>query len=82
MLLLEWQRKLSETEHFASISQSYQKEISTKRYWPDGRQLVVKIPNPNAGPNHYTTTSEVATVAYVLHSISMYQSSAKKGYGF
>jgi hypothetical protein len=40
--------------------------------------FVVKIPDPNAGPNHYTTMSEVATVAYVLHSISMYQSIAKK----
>jgi serine/threonine protein kinase len=33
----------------------------------DGRQLVVKIPNPNAGPSHYTTASEVATMAYVFH---------------
>ncbi|KAL2798420.1 kinase-like domain-containing protein [Aspergillus keveii] len=27
--------------------------------------LLVKIPNPNAGPAHYTTASEVATMQYV-----------------
>ncbi|GAB1208000.1 hypothetical protein APSETT445_006737 [Aspergillus pseudonomiae] len=32
----------------------------------DGRELVVKIPNPNAGPSHYTTASEVATMQYVF----------------
>ncbi|OJJ42503.1 hypothetical protein ASPZODRAFT_105245 [Penicilliopsis zonata CBS 506.65] len=31
----------------------------------DGKQLVVKIPNPNAGPGHYTTASEVASMEYV-----------------
>lgn len=31
----------------------------------DRRELVVKIPNPNAGPSHYTTASEVATMQYV-----------------
>lgn len=31
----------------------------------DGQQLVVKIPNPNAGPIHHTTASEVATMDYV-----------------
>jgi hypothetical protein len=31
----------------------------------DGLELVVKIPNPNAGPTHYTTASEVATMQYV-----------------
>ena len=31
----------------------------------DGSEVVVKIPNPNAGPSHYTTTSEVATMQYV-----------------
>lgn len=34
----------------------------------DGRQLVVKIPNPNAGPAHYTTASEVATMQFVRDS--------------
>ena len=28
----------------------------------DGTQVVVKIPNPNAGRKHYTTSSEVATM--------------------
>lgn len=31
----------------------------------DGRQVVVKLPNPNAGRAHYTTASEVATLDYV-----------------
>ncbi|KAG2026398.1 hypothetical protein GB937_001908 [Aspergillus fischeri] len=31
----------------------------------DGLELVVKIPNPNAGASHYTTASEVATMQYV-----------------
>lgn len=36
----------------------------------DGRQLVAKIPNPNAGRAHYTTASEVATLGYVCISRS------------
>ncbi|PGH26506.1 hypothetical protein AJ80_01820 [Polytolypa hystricis UAMH7299] len=31
----------------------------------DGRQLIVKIPNPNAGRPHYTTASEAATMDYL-----------------
>jgi hypothetical protein len=31
----------------------------------DGRQLIVKIPNPNSGRQHYTTASEAATMDYV-----------------
>ena len=31
----------------------------------DGKQLIVKIPNPNSGPAHYTTASEVATMQFV-----------------
>lgn len=31
----------------------------------DGRKLIAKIPNPNAGRPHYTTASEVATMDYV-----------------
>jgi hypothetical protein len=31
----------------------------------DGRKLIAKIPNPNAGRPHYTTASEVATIDYV-----------------
>ncbi|KAF2281565.1 kinase-like protein [Westerdykella ornata] len=31
----------------------------------DGRQLVARLPNPNAGRSHYTTASEVATMDYV-----------------
>ncbi|KAJ5162050.1 hypothetical protein N7492_007442 [Penicillium capsulatum] len=30
----------------------------------DGKQLIVKIPNPNAGPAHFTTASEVATMQF------------------
>ncbi|KGO74684.1 Aminoglycoside phosphotransferase [Penicillium italicum] len=32
----------------------------------DGKQLVVKIPNPNSGPAYYTTASEVATMQFIL----------------
>jgi hypothetical protein len=31
----------------------------------DGRQLIARLPNPNAGCAHYTTASEVATMDYV-----------------
>lgn len=36
--------------------------IATMR---DGRELIARLPNPNAGRPHYTTASEVATMAYV-----------------
>jgi hypothetical protein len=35
----------------------------------DGRQVVAKLPNPNAGRPKYTIASEVATMDYV-HSLS------------
>jgi hypothetical protein len=31
----------------------------------DGREVVAKIPNPNAGRPHFNTASEVATMDYV-----------------
>lgn len=31
----------------------------------DGRQVIGKLPNPNAGQAHYTTASEVATMDFV-----------------
>jgi len=31
----------------------------------DNKQVVAKIPNPNAGKPHYTTSSEVATMDFV-----------------
>jgi hypothetical protein len=31
----------------------------------DGRELIAKIPNPNAGRPHFTTASEAATMDYV-----------------
>lgn len=34
----------------------------------DGKQLIVKLPNPNSGPVHYTTASEVATMQFVRTS--------------
>ncbi|PYI05373.1 hypothetical protein BO78DRAFT_430530 [Aspergillus sclerotiicarbonarius CBS 121057] len=37
----------------------------------DGRELVVKIPNPNAGPSHYTTASEVATMQYARENLQL-----------
>jgi hypothetical protein len=31
----------------------------------DGKQVVAKLPNPNAGPSSLTTASEVATMEFV-----------------
>lgn len=31
----------------------------------DGLELILKLPNPNAGCGHYTTAPEVATTEYV-----------------
>lgn len=31
----------------------------------DGSRVVAKVPNPNAGLPHFTTASEVATMAFV-----------------
>jgi hypothetical protein len=31
----------------------------------DGRELIARLPNPNAGRSYYTTASEVATMDYV-----------------
>lgn len=31
----------------------------------DGRELIAKLPNPNAGRPHFTTASEVATMDFV-----------------
>jgi hypothetical protein len=36
----------------------------------DGRKLIARLPNPNAGRPHYTTASEVATMDYVCFSFS------------
>lgn len=35
----------------------------------DGKQLVVKMPNPNSGPANYTTASEVATMQFVTNHV-------------
>lgn len=35
----------------------------------DESQVIVKIPNPNAGRKHYATASEVATMDYVRCSL-------------
>ncbi|OOF98897.1 hypothetical protein ASPCADRAFT_513042 [Aspergillus carbonarius ITEM 5010] len=37
----------------------------------DGREVVVKMPNPNAGPSHYTTASEVATMQYLRQTLQL-----------
>lgn len=33
----------------------------------DGREVIAKLPNPNAGRPHFTTASEVATMDFVLY---------------
>ena len=34
-------------------------------FMDDGREVVAKVPNPNAGIPHFTTASEVATMDFV-----------------
>ncbi|KAG7287097.1 hypothetical protein NEMBOFW57_006602 [Staphylotrichum longicolle] len=36
----------------------------------DGREVIGKVPNPNAGPPHYTTASEVATIEFMRTVLS------------
>lgn len=31
----------------------------------DGKEVIAKLPNPNSGPQYFTTASEVATMDYV-----------------
>ena len=38
----------------------------------DGKEIIAKLPNPNAGRRHFTTASEVATMAYVGASFLSY----------
>ncbi|KAG2025202.1 hypothetical protein GB937_002963 [Aspergillus fischeri] len=45
----------------------------------DGFELVVKILNPNAGPTHYTTASEVATIQYVVLTYCSRSTESKLG---
>ena len=35
----------------------------------DGKEVIAKLPNPNAGRAHFTTASEVATMNYVRGQI-------------
>jgi len=35
----------------------------------NGSEVVAKIPNPNAGPAHHVTASEVATVNFVCSAL-------------
>ncbi|PVH99210.1 hypothetical protein DM02DRAFT_529606 [Periconia macrospinosa] len=37
----------------------------------DGRELIAKLPNPNAGRPHFTTASEAATMDYVRNSLGV-----------
>ncbi|KAF1844393.1 kinase-like protein [Cucurbitaria berberidis CBS 394.84] len=37
----------------------------------DGRQIIARLPNPNAGFPHYTTASEVATMDYVRDRVQI-----------
>lgn len=38
----------------------------------DGKQVIGKVPDPNAGIPHYTTASEVATMDFVGRSLIYY----------
>ncbi|RJE21579.1 Phosphotransferase enzyme family [Aspergillus sclerotialis] len=37
----------------------------------DGKEVIAKLPNPNAGHRHFTTASEVATMAYVRNVLNI-----------
>ena len=40
----------------------------------DGKEVIAKVPNPNAGSPHFTTASEVATMDYVSQTFRLSQS--------
>lgn len=35
----------------------------------DGREVIAKVPNPNAGRPHFNTASEVATMDFVSRTL-------------
>ncbi|CDM36459.1 hypothetical protein DTO013E5_6890 [Penicillium roqueforti] len=37
----------------------------------DGKEVIAKLPNPNAGPQYFTTASEVATMDYVRNVLNI-----------
>ncbi|KAJ0423516.1 phosphotransferase enzyme family protein [Aspergillus carlsbadensis] len=37
----------------------------------DGREVIAKLPNPNAGRPHFTTASEVATMDFLRNALSL-----------
>ncbi|KAJ5194064.1 Aminoglycoside phosphotransferase [Penicillium cf. griseofulvum] len=37
----------------------------------DGKEVIAKLPNPNAGPHYFTTASEVATMDYVRNVLNI-----------
>ncbi|KAJ5406111.1 hypothetical protein N7465_007395, partial [Penicillium sp. CMV-2018d] len=37
----------------------------------DGKEVIAKLPNPNAGPQYFTTASEVATMDYVRNVLDI-----------
>jgi hypothetical protein len=39
----------------------------------NGAQVVARIPNPNAGPDFFTTASEVATLQFVSELPCIFQ---------
>lgn len=63
--------------HVAAESVGAARCISIKKYpdgmfnkaflmsMDDGREVIAKVPNPNAGVPHFTTASEVATMEFV-----------------
>ncbi|KAL3485649.1 hypothetical protein BJX62DRAFT_229350 [Aspergillus germanicus] len=46
----------------------------------DGFQIIGKVPNPNAGLPHYTTASEVATMDFIMRSVSSFDNTVAAEY--
>lgn len=50
----------------------YREGLNSKAYlitMDNGSEIIARLPNPIAGPAHYTTASEVATREFVCISI-------------
>ena len=63
------------SEHCVNV-QKYPDGMYSKAFlmtMDDGKEVVAKVPNPNAGLAHYTTASEVATMHFVSPLLPSYR---------
>lgn len=63
-----------EAEHYVSISKCpdgmFNKALILTM--DDGREIIAKLPNPNAGRAHFTTASEIATMDFVSSILTLH----------